>query len=160
MWARALTETSISKLPSAQTCANCANMHKHCANVSVFAHYVRKHAQTCANMRKHAQTYTHVCAGDPITRQMVAHGLLLFAKRLRNVCARLEPFTLDYAIFAHGLRFVCAMFAQYVYATFAQRLRNVCATFARKGFCQTVRVNTAQTHLRSTCTVSAQRAVC
>jgi hypothetical protein len=35
-----------------------------------------------------------------------------FAQRLRNVRASLEPFALNYAMFAHGLCFVCAMFAQ------------------------------------------------
>jgi hypothetical protein len=81
LWAGAMGRGKcISKLPCAQTCANCVNMRKQCAKAFVFAQTCSKllcllkhaYAQTCSNMCKHGQTYNCVCSDDPIAKQKIS----------------------------------------------------------------------------------------
>jgi hypothetical protein len=117
---------SISKLPSAQTCANCANMRKHRANRFVFAHYMHKHAQTCTNMHKHAQTNTNVCADDPIAKRRTSSA---------QTCVNIQNLAQTCANNAQTMHKHCANTAQTLRkhcANTAQTLRKHCANIAQK----------------------------
>jgi hypothetical protein len=85
-------------------------MRKRCANDFVLAHYMRKHAQTCAKMRKNAQTYTNICADDPIANDPIAQTDDPIAQTLHKPCANI----------AQTLRKHCANMHKH----------NICANYA------------------------------
>ena len=139
----------ISKLPCAQTAQTSTNMRKHCANVFVFAHYMHKHAQTCANLRKPKAMFAQMAVFAK--KMSFAQTCANIAQTLRKHCTNLHKPAQTYtcANIAQTLRKHCASIAQALRkhcANIAQTLRKHCANIVQtlRKHCANLR-KTAQT---------------